>query len=453
VADVDVVVAGAGAAGLASALSASDVGLTVLVAEAKPSFRQGSNTSMSTSMVPAGGSRWQADAGIDDSPERFLDDIRRKTEGEVDERLATALTAVAPELVEWLADTCSVPLGLVTDFSYPGHSRDRCHAVPDRSGRTLHAALLDELGRRPSVTLVTPLRVVDVEVAGGGVVEVAVERPDGSGERISAAGVVLATNGFGADPDLVAEHIPEIAGARYHGGDGSVGDALVIGARLGADTAFLDAYQGHGSLAVPHAVLLTWATVMHGGYLVNADGARFGDETIGYSEYGAIVAAQPGGSAWMLLDRRIDAACRSFADYQDLVAAGAVRWADDAGGLAAIAAVDAERLAATMAAAADAAAGASADPWGRTDWERPLEPPFGAVHVAGALFHTQGGLVVDEHARVQRAGAPLAGVYAAGGAASGISGHGAGGYLAGNGLLSALGLGYLAGRDLGTSHG
>jgi fumarate reductase flavoprotein subunit len=66
--------------------------------------------------------------------------------------------------------------------------------------------------------------------------------------------------------------------------------------------------------------------------------------------------------------------------------------------------------------------------------------------VIPALFHTQGGLVVDEHARVVRAddGAPIPGLYASGGAACGISGHGAAGYLAGNGLLPALGLAYLA---------
>jgi fumarate reductase flavoprotein subunit len=72
------------------------------------------------------------------------------------------------------------------------------------------------------------------------------------------------------------------------------------------------------------------------------------------------------------------------------------------------------------------------------------------VKVTGALFHTQGGLLVDGHARVLRDGRPIPGLYAAGGAAAGISGHGADGYLAGNGLLSALGLGYLAGRHLAT---
>ena len=71
------------------------------------------------------------------------------------------------------------------------------------------------------------------------------------------------------------------------------------------------------------------------------------------------------------------------------------------------------------------------------------------VKVTGALFHTQGGLAVDNNARVLRKGRPISGLYAAGGAAVGMSGSGAGGYLAGNGLLAALGLGYLAGHHAG----
>ncbi|NEA24077.1 FAD-binding protein, partial [Actinomadura bangladeshensis] len=82
---------------------------------------------------------------------------------------------------------------------------------------------------------------------------------------------------------------------------------------------------------------------------------------------------------------------------------------------------------------------------GRTHWERPLAAPYAAVRVVPALFHTQGGLIVNEEAAVVDPGdRPIPGLYAAGGAAAGISGHGADGYLPGNGLLPAFGLAYLA---------
>jgi len=89
---LDVLVAGAGAAGLAAALAASDQGQQVVVVEAKESFRLSSNTAMSTAMVPAGGSRWQSVAGIDDSPELFYSDIMAKTKGAADPVVAGALT-------------------------------------------------------------------------------------------------------------------------------------------------------------------------------------------------------------------------------------------------------------------------------------------------------------------------------------------------------------------------
>src|SRR5690606_34896158 len=91
----------------------------------------------------------------------------------------------------------------------------------------------------------------------------------------------------------------------------------------------------------------------------------------------------------------------------------------------------------------------SADQFGRTNWEAPLTGRLAAIFVKPALFHTQGGLRVDEHAQVVRAdGTALTGLYASGGAAAGISGHGASGYLAGNGLLPALGLAFIAADHL-----
>ena len=442
----DLLVAGAGAAGLAAALAASDHGLEVVVVEAKETFRQGSNTAMSTSMVPAGGSRWQAAAGVDDSPELFYEDAMRKTRGAADSVVTRALTTVAPELVAWMTDRAGVPLELVTDFQYPGHSRDRCHAVADRAGTTLQRHLLEEIGRRAGVTMIVPMRLIDVQLHGSRVEAAVIETPDGSREQVGARAVALATNGFGARPDLVSRHIPEITGGMYFGGDGSTGDALAIGESLDADVGFLDAYQGHGSVASPHGILVTWATVMHGAMLLNSDGQRFGNETTGYSEYAVPVVAQPGGQAWVVLDERIDRACRPFKDYQDLLEANAVRWANGESELADLLGAPSAAVGSTLAAARSAASGETADEFGRTHWEEPLRPPYGAVKVTGALFHTQGGLRVDANATVLRSGAPITGLFAAGGAAVGMSGHGAAGYLAGNGLLSALGLGYLAGN-------
>lgn len=444
----DLVVVGAGG-GLVAASRAAQLGLDVLVVEASEHFALANNTAMSTAMVPGAGTRWQAEAGIDDSPDVFVDDLARKTHGEVDRTLAAALAGVSARLVTWLADDLGLPLSLVTDFQYPGHSRLRCHTVPGRSGRRLLAGLISATRRADRIDLLVPARLTDVETGPDGVEAVVVTDPNGVSERVPTRAVLLATNGYGASADLVREHIPEIAGAVYHGSAESTGDALRIGVALGADVAFLDAYQGHAALAAPAGTLLGWATVVHGGFLVDEHGRRFGDETVGYSEFAREVLAHAGGRAVIVFDRRVHDACLAFDDFRDTVESGALRWADDPETLAAAAGVDPGGLAATMTRVAALADGAGRDRFGRVAWAAPLKPPYAAVRVAPALFHTQGGLRVDGYGRVVTpAGSPIRGLYASGGAAMGISGHGAGGYLAGNGLLPALGLAFLAAEDV-----
>lgn len=445
----DLVVAGAGG-GLAGALRAAELGLEVLVVEANEHFTQGNNTAMSTAMVPGAGSRWQQEAGIDDDAENFLADIMAKTGGEADPVLARALTDVSAPLVEWLADSVGLPLSLVTDFDYPGHSRQRCHTVPRRSGRALLQDLVRAARRHRDIELMVPARLADVVTEGGRVVGVVVESGSRR-EEIPTSAVLLATNGYGADAELVAAHIPEIASALYHGSEASRGDALRIGQELGARTAYLDAYQGHAALAMPAATLAGWATVMHGAILVDRHGRRFGDETRGYSEFASEVIRHAGGEAWIVLDERIDELCRPFQDYLDTRESGALQWADDVPALAVRTRVDADGLQGTLDECFRTARGEQDDAFGRRSWEAPLARPLAAIRVQPALFHTQGGLVVDGGARVVHdSGDPIPGLYASGGAAAGISGHGSGGYLAGNGLLPALGLAYLAAESVAT---
>ncbi|MHA6616137.1 FAD-dependent oxidoreductase [Pseudonocardia sp. DLS-67] len=447
----DLVVAGAGG-GLVAALRAAQQGLDVLVVEASEHYRRGNNTSMSTAMILGIGTRWQREAGLADSPDLFVEDVRRKTKGAGDERLARALAEVSPRLVDWLADDTGLALSLVTDFHYPGHSVDRCHTVEGRHGTVLLDHLAAAATASPRIDLMAPARLVDVLVDEAGAVRAAVvETPDGAREEIETPAVLLATNGYGADAELVARHCPEIADAVYHGSETSRGDALRIGAALGARTAFLDSYQGHAALAQRSATLVGWATVMHGGFMLDLTGRRFGDETTGYSEYAAVLAGRPEATGWLVFDRRVHDACLPFTDFRQTVESGSLVWADDAPALAEVTGLPAGEVADELAALAR---GDGADRFGRTDFEAPLEPPYAAVRVVPALFHTQGGLVVDGSARVLRPdGNPIPGLYASGGAAASISGHGASGYLAGNGLLPALGLAFLAADHVVSTEG
>lgn len=440
----DLVVAGAGG-GLVGALRAAERGLDVLVIEASEHAKRGNNTAMSTAMIPGAGSRWQREQGIDDSPARFVEDVIRKTGGTAEVDLATALAEVSAPLVEWMADHLGIPLSLVTDFAYPGHSALRCHTVEGRHGSVLLDHLVRAVSDHPRIDVYAPARVTDVLTDDGNVTGVVVTLPDGSTDEIPTRSVLLATNGYGADTDAVAEHAPEIASAVYHGSEYSTGDALAIGSRLGADSRFLDAYQGHAALSKKAATLVGWATVMHGGVVLDTTGHRFGDETTGYSEYAARLAARPGAEGWLVIDREIHDRCLAFTDFRQTIESGAAVWADDPAGLAEATGLPVDAVVDELAAVGRSARGESPDPFGRSSFEHDMAGPYAAIAIVPALFHTQGGLVVDGRARVLRTdGTPIDGLYAAGGAAMGISGHGASGYLAGNGLLPALGLSFLA---------
>jgi len=440
-----VVVVGGGGCGLTAALAARDAGVEVLVVERDPTPR--GTTAMSTGLIPAAGTADQRAEGIDDSPELLAHDIVAKTKGRTDAAIALRLAQESVDTVDWLRSVHAVPLTLVDGFTYPGHSVRRMMGTPHRTGEELMAALNDACAAA-GVDILTEAVVRDLIVDGERVTGIVVTRPDGSAEPIGTGALILACCGFGGNPEMLAEHIPEIAGAVFHGHQGNKGDAVHWGTAMGAAVADTGAYQGHGGLAAGHAIPILWPLIAEGGFQVNATGHRFSNEALGYSEQAAKVNAQPGGVAWSIFDARLDAMMRQFDDYQQALAAGAVIDAANVAELAGRTGLPGDALAATLNEVAALVVSGETDAWGRSFAGKPvLTAPYKAAKVTGALFHTQGGLVVDGDGRVLRAdGSALPNLFAGGGAARGISGPDATGYIAGNGLLTATTLGKLAGR-------
>lgn len=444
--EADIGVVGAGGCGMVAALTAAEAGAHVLLLDRD---RAGHcNTARSGGMVPAGGTRFQREAGIEDSPEQFANEILAKNHGQGPRELTLALCRRAPELVEWLVDHQDVRLELVTDFKYPGHGRYRMHAPRERTGRALFAMLRAAVARAEGIQLVLGAAVTGLVADSGGVIGVQVN----GGEHARAPRTVLASNGFGGNAETVKRLLPEMANALYFGGEESTGEAILWGEAAGGGTAYMDAYQAHASVAQPGGALVSYAVIMLGGIQVNRLGRRFADESRGYSEHAVDLLRQPGGAAVEIFDQRIFDRALAFPDFVECVEAAAVKRAAGVEELARQFALPADALAATLESYARALRAGVADEVGRRPESPPLAPPFYGVQVTGALIHTQGGLVVNAHAQVLRPdGTPVPNLYAGGGAAAGISGHGAGGYLSGNGLLTALGLGRLAGEHAARS--
>ena len=446
-AHLPLLIIGAGACGLVAALAAQEAGVELAVLE-RDALPRGS-TAMSSGFIPAANTRFQHELGVSDSAEAMAEDIQKKNGFEADPAIVELLATQSGPTIEWLADQHGVPFELVEGFLYPGHRHLRMHATPRRTGEELMGALLNA-AESAGIDILTQARVVDLHVDDAQRVRgVTLERPDGSRESIGCDALILACNGYGGNVELVERYLPTLKHALYYGHEGNQGDALLWGQAMGASTKDLGACQGHGSLATPHQTLISWALMMQGGIQVNLNGERFSNEHGGYSEQAAKVLAQPEKIAWNLYDARIHESAQAFEDYRNAQESGAVRSFASLEEMAAGLNLPLTALQATFAEMQQHAKQQTVDTFGRRfESANLLKPPYYAIRVTGALFHTQGGLEVNRTARVLNTqGQALPNLFAAGGAARGVSGSNDSGYLSGNGLLSAVVLGAVAGRS------
>lgn len=443
---VPLIIVGAGAAGLCAALAAKEAGADPIVIE-RDAVPTGS-TALSAGLIPAAGTRFQRAKGIDDNPALFAQDIQRKAHDENDPVIVETVAREAGPTVEWLADRYGFPFDVVDNFNYPGHSVMRMHGLPTRSG----TELIDRLRSAAEVNDITILTDSKVEQlyadVDGRIRGVELTRNDDTHEKVGCDDLILACNGYGGNKALVRELIPEMADALYFGHTGNQGDAVVWGRALGAKLSHLGAYQGHGSVAIPHNVLITWAVIMEGGFQINTQGQRFCDESRGYSEQAAEVLRQPGHVAWNVFDERIASIARQFEDFRAAEKSSALLTANSVEALAALMRVPLPAFESDWTEVERLKAADGTDRYGRRFKSREaLVAPFHAVKVTGALFHTQGGLAINTAGQVKRQdGTLFPNLFAVGGAASGLSGETAAGYLSGNGLLTACVLGRLAAR-------
>jgi fumarate reductase flavoprotein subunit len=449
--EVPVLVVGAGGCGLTAGLAARSDGADVIILERDPV--PAGSTAMSQAYVCAAATKSQLEAQIEDSPDLFYADIMAKTSGQADEVIARTVAENSGPTVDWLSDEFDVPFSVSPNWNgFFGHSVNRMHGVPSKSGEELSGALAGaatDIG----VDIVTDAHVTGLFASDNGLVRgVSFLRPDGREERIGCKALIAATCGFGGNREMIRQFIPEFGNAqnyRYFGHEGNEGDGILWGMELGAAVDSMNAFQGYGALAEPHAISANYDVVMGGGVAVNILGNRFSNEIADVSGQAQRVLDQPSGIAWLIFDDLRGGRCDAMPEYRQLLELGAIRVADTISQLAEMIGVPDDSLAQTMASVEDVIEGRARCPFGRDFGSEPkLQPRYRALRITGALYHTQGGLKVDSRAQViTQAGGLLPNFFAGGGAAQGISGNGASGYLPAAGLCTALTLGRLAGTS------
>jgi flavocytochrome c len=459
--DFDVAVVGSGAAGLSAAVAAAEAGAQVIVAESEPEL--GGSSRLSTGIIMGAGTRFQRAQGIDDDADALFYDYMTANHWDVEIGAVRRLAEECGPTIEWLADG---GLEFRPEILFAGGERFPRGHSPIGDGEAIVRTLISMARRTGRVEFACGRRVDRLLCTDDGAVTgIAV-----GDDRLTAASVVLATGGFGANPELLERYFPSsrLAGdwLWYIGADSARGDGLRLAEQAGAAIVGFD--RGHCGLRtnfghnVEASYLPGWLL------LVLPDGTRFTNEMSPYGMTYQIVRAR-GGRAFAIFDDAAKRAAQPHTsarskkvaipshEHEDwvepmidlMLAAGKVACSDTIEGLAQITGIPAATLAGTIAVYnEDVRRGRD-----RLYHKEPRvlrevsQPPFYAVEMRlSMLALTATGPRIDEDGRVLRpSGEPIAGLYAAGEVTGGVLGRA---YLgSGNSLANCLTFGRIAGTN------
>ena len=489
---VDVVIVGAGGAGMTAAITASKAGSKVVIIESQPIV--GGNTVRSTGGLNAAKtpyqdknefkeaagvektlataaekfadnatitalaatvkSQWDAyqanPQGYFDSPELMALDTMIGGKGKNDPELVKILTQNSAGAIEWLA---SIGAELKSVGAAGGASVKRIHRPVDENGKTAAVGayivpILEKNVHDAGVEVITDTTAKKLLTENGKVVGVEAEGKDGNKVVIHAKSVIMATGGFGANHEMVEKYKPELKGFATTNADGAQGQGIDMATAVGAATVDMDQIQIHPTVHIDedgNAHLITEGVRGDGAILVNKEGKRFFDEVQTRDKVSAAEIQQTDGEAWLILDQKmVDGA----AVYQGYVNSGYAKTGKTIEELAQNINVDPATLAETMKNWAEIYANKVDPEFGRTSFsaENALDQaPYYAILVKPGIHHTMGGLKINTNTEVlNEKGEVISGLFAAGEVTGGI--HGAN-RLGGTAVTDIIVFGQIAGEN------
>lgn len=437
-ASYDVVVVGAGGAGMNAALGAAQGGARVLLLEKM--VAAGGNTCFAEGGMNACCTEAQKAEGIEDSVELFASDTFAGGHDLGNMDLITFMCEHSAEAVERL-EAWGMPLSRLGTSG--GASVSRIHRPEDGSavGKFIVKGLCAQCEQH-GVAAVTQMQVEEILMDGGKVAGVlAKDLRTGAEVRYGAKAVVIASGGFGANHQMLAQYRPELLEAVTTNQPGAQGEGIAMAQRVGADVVDIDQIQVHPTVEQNTATLLSEGIRGDGAVLVNVDGLRFTNELLTRDVVSAAEWEQPGGWAYAVFDRKVYDANTSV--EKKFVSKGLALVADTLEELGSLMDTDADAFLETMAAYNDAIENGADDPMGRTKSREPIvDAPFYAIKVAPGIHHTMGGLRINTATEVlDQDGSPIPGLFAAGEVTGGVHG---GNRLGGNAICDINVYGYQA---------
>ena len=434
--DTDVVIIGAGGAGMTAAINTAQAGKDVILLEKMP--YAGGNTTKATGGMNAAETHYQAEQGIDDSVEQFVEDTMEGGHNINDKDLVTTLAENSAEAIDWL-DSIGAPLPKVS-FS-GGATNARIHAPEDGSGvgAYLVTSLLKKMDEL-DINVMYDTKATSLISKDGTVTGVKAESKD-TEYTIKAKAVILATGGFGNNEDMIVQYRKDLKGTVTTSAPGITGDGIVMAEDVGADLVDIEQIQLHPTVEQKTSMLITESVRGDGAILVNQDGKRFTDELLTRDVVSAAELEQPGSYAYIIFDQRLRDGLKAIEKY---VSTGITVQGDTIEELAEKIDVDPATLAETLKNWNQYVADQNDPDFGRTTgMDKDLsQAPFYAIKIAPGIHHTMGGVHIDTDARViDKDGNPIPGLFAAGEVVGGVHG---GNRLGGNAVADVVVFGKIA---------
>lgn len=487
--ECDIVVIGAGGAGLVAALQAADNGAgSVIVVEKRsaPGGNSiGSTGGMNAAKTPnqdenefsdGGGvekmledarKQYADNAGImaladtveeqykayQESPEGYFDSVELFEldtmvggKGVNNLELVKVLAENSAESIVWLREAQGADLSSVGQFG--GASVKRIHRPVNEEGKTVSVGsylvpiLSENCKANEKIEILTETTATEILMEDGAAAGIVASGANGTFE-IKAKAVVVASGGFGANNEMVAKYQPSFDGYITTNAPGIQGDGIVMAEAVGAATVDMEQIQLHPTVFQATGALITEGLRGDGAILVNADGERFTNEVGTRDAVSAAEFAQPGNCAYLIVDQAMAEKSSVIAGYIDR---GMTVQGDTYEALAEAAGIEPAAFAQTMEEWNACVDAGKDEEFGRTSFVTKLETaPYYAIQVAPGVHHTMGGLKINASAEVlDTSDAAIPGLFAAGEVTGGI--HGAN-RLGGNAVADIVVFGRIAGAS------
>ena len=441
--ECDVVVVGAGGAGLTAAVRATQEGANVLVLEKMAMV--GGNSLRAEGGMNAADTKYEKALGLTDSTvENYIEDTLRLGHYLADPELVRTLAENGAEAIEWL-DSIGAPL---PEVEATGGAQGRKYLHKPEGGLPVGEYLVDKLKQQIEslgVEVMLNTRATEILMEDGTAVGVKAEDAEHI-YIVHAKSVVLATGGFGANFELMASFDPSLANAVTTNHAGATGDGILMAEAIGAATVDMEQIQLHPTVIQSNGLLVSESLRSHGAILVNAEGVRFVNDMDGRDVVSQAELKQTGAYAFIIFDQKL---VDEVALTRKFIAGGYTVQGDTYEALGQAMGLDDAAVQAFVQTMenwnASVAAGEDKD-FGRKGVDQDLSvAPFYAIKIAPGIHHTMGGIKINTEAQViSTEGEVIPGLFACGETTGGIHG---GNRVGGNAVADFTIFGRIAGKS------